>query len=349
MARAKRSTAAAGRKRKSTRRAAEERSFHVRDAAGPFVRGFGEAFYRPFREATGIRPVRVTGGVEPTGIIRKMVETGNYAWDVAAVSKSSQTWLAAEGLLEPIGVDTPGIRAIPAEYRTRYFVGNDVYANVIVYRRAAFAGREAPRHWADFWDVERFPGRRALRRHPIDTLEEALLADGVPGSRLYPLDVERAFRSLDRIRPHVATWWTGAAEQTRLLTSGAIDLCAISSIRARAALDAGVDVGVGWGQNIRTVEGWVILKGTPRADLCREFLRFIATAERQAAFTRHVNSNPTIPAAMRLVEPAHRALLPDFPANRRSAVASDAAFWGRRKDELIERFEAWFAAGAARR
>ena len=331
------------REAKRVKSGVDERFFHVRDAAGPFVRGFGEAFYKPFRAATGIWPIRVTGGVEPTGMIKSMVDDGRYAWDVAAISKASHAQLADEGYLETIGLDTPGIRGIPEGYRSPHFIGNDVYANVIAYRTKAFVGRRAPRNWADFWNVKAFPGRRSLRRHPIDTLEEALLADGVSPSRLYPLDVDRAFRSLDRIRPHIAIWWTGAAEQTRLLTSGKIDLCAISSIRARQAIDAGVDVGVAWGHNIRTVEGWCILKGSPKADLCREFIRFAASAERQAVFTRYVNSSPTIPGAARHIDPSRRDLLPDGPGHRRISVASDAEFWSRHKDALIARFEAWFA------
>ena len=328
--------------------AKDGRFFHVRDAAGPFSRGFAEAFYEPFQKETGIRPIPVTGGIEPTGMIKDMVQNGDYAWDIAAISRASNLQLVREGdFLEEIGLATPGIEAIPPAYRSPWFVGNDVYANVIAFRNAAFAGRPTPDSWADFWNVAAFPGRRSLRRHPIDTLEEALLADGVGPRELYPLDVDRAFRSLDRIRPHIARWWTGAAEQTELLTGGDIDLCAISSIRAREAIELGADVGVGWGQNIRTVEGWCILKGSPKAELCREFIRFVATAERQAVFPRHVGSSPTIPAATGLIAPAHQAHLPDLPAHRASAIHSDAEFWSRHKDALIARFEAWFAEGGS--
>ena len=65
-----------------------ENWFYVRDPAGPFVKAFTEAFYKPFYRETGIKPVRVTGGVEPTAMIRGMVDRRDYAWDVALVSKS---------------------------------------------------------------------------------------------------------------------------------------------------------------------------------------------------------------------------------------------------------------------
>lgn len=323
-----------------------DRFIFVRDAAGPFVKGFGEAFYRPFRKATGIRAIRVTGGIEPTGMIKAMVERKRYDWNVAVISKASHLQLVADGagFLEEIGLDTPAIRSIPRPYRSAHFIGSDVYANVIAYRKAAFARRAAPQSWADFWNVAKFPGRRSLRKHPIDTLEEALLADGVKPAQLYPLDVERGFRSLDRIHPHIAIWWSGAAQQVHLLTSGKIDLCAISSIRAQKAADEGVSVGVGWRQNIRTCEGWVIPKGTPKLDLCRAFIGFAADAQRQAVVARHVNSSPAIPGAVRFIDAERAAMMPDAPAHRRYAVESGAAFWSREKDRLIARFDSWFNA-----
>jgi putative spermidine/putrescine transport system substrate-binding protein len=52
--------------------------------------------------------------------------------------------------------------------------------------------------------VRRFPGPRSLRNHPVDNLEFALLADGAAMDKLYPIDMDRAFRKLDEIRQHVA-------------------------------------------------------------------------------------------------------------------------------------------------
>ena len=312
--------------------------FFVRDPAGPFVKAFTEAFYKPFFRATGIRPVRVSGGVEPTAMIRDMVDRRDYAWDVALVSKSCHLALTTDGAdyLEPL---EPVTTAMPAEYRSSFFSGNDVYANVLAYRTDSFAGRTAPGGWADFWNVGDFPGRRSLRNHPMDTVEEALLADGVALGQLCPYDLGRAFDSLASIRPYIDTWWSGAAIQTRLLTSGRIDLCAISSIRAQHAIESGAPVGIAWQGNIRSVEGWVILKGTPKRELCRRFVAFVADAQRQAVFARYINSSPTLPGAQAHLDPERAALMPD--AHRDQAAVSDAQYWAQHKDALVDRFTAW--------
>jgi putative spermidine/putrescine transport system substrate-binding protein len=318
-------------------------NFHVRDPAGPFAQGLRSGMYRPFQRATSIRPIRATGGIEPTGMIKAMVAERRYTWDVALISKSAHLNLMREdgGYLELLELTPAQFASLPALYCSPYFAGNDVYAMVTGYRADHFAGRKAPRHWADFWNVADFPGRRALRRHPIDTLEQALLADGVGPHALYPLDVDRAFASLDRIRPHVDVWWTEAAESSQLLASGQVQMCATTSIRVQKVIDAGAPVAIAWGQNIRSCEGWVILKDTPRLELCRRFVAFACDAARQAVFARHVNSSPTLPGAAALIAADRRAAMPD--AHRDGAVESDAGYWSREKDPLIDRFEAWFA------
>src|SRR5207249_4296993 len=83
-----------------------------------------------------------------------------------------------------------------------YGVGGFVWPTGIAYHTKKYNDENHPRSWAEFWDVKKFPGARALP-HPsylIGPLEMALVADGVPADKLYPLDVERAFRSLERIR-----------------------------------------------------------------------------------------------------------------------------------------------------
>ncbi|NJL18453.1 MAG: ATP-binding protein [Nitrospira sp.] len=51
--------------------------------------------------------------------------------------------------------------------------------------------------------MKSFPGQRSVRKHPIYALEMALIADGVPMDKLYPIDVDRAFKKLEELKPHV--------------------------------------------------------------------------------------------------------------------------------------------------
>ena len=132
--------------------------------------------------------------------------------------------------------------------------------------------------WADFWNVEKFPGRRSLRKNPIDSLEQALMADGVSIDQLYPLDVDRAFKSLDKIKQHVDVWWTGGAQSTQLLQSGEVDLISGWNARLQSAIDGGAPATIVWDQGLYSIEGWAIPKGCPRADAAKQFIKFCSTA-----------------------------------------------------------------------
>lgn len=302
--------------------------------------GFTEAFYAPFTASTGIMVERVVGGVEPTGLIRQMVAERDYRWDMALVSHAAHLQLAEAGALEELGQPTAAIATIPPSLRSPYFVGNDVLAVVLAVSLRAWP-QGGPEDWAGLWDPARFPGRRVLRAHPIDTLEMALLADGIVPEALYPLDVDRAFQNLDRIRPFVGEWWPRVNRTQELMAEHGAELIVTSSIRAQAAIDAGAAYRIAWGRNLRSCEGFLVLRGTPNAEACREFICFAASPERQAAFTAHVCAAPTIPSAHDLVPPDRAGLLPSHPPHQAQGVAIDSDFWSREKDFLERRFAEW--------
>src|SRR5207237_6279025 len=104
----------------------------------------------------------------------------------------------------------------PAEARAPYVFASSVYSTVLAYRKDAFKG-DHPKTWADFWDVKAFPGPRSLRNHPVDNLEAALMADGLAADKLYPIDVDRAFKKLDAIHRHINVWWTTGQQPAQLL------------------------------------------------------------------------------------------------------------------------------------
>jgi putative spermidine/putrescine transport system substrate-binding protein len=262
---------------------------------------------------------------------------------VAHLTLSAATQLTDGKLLEPLKIDTPEYRAMPAEYKTDYFSGTDVFSVVLAYRADSFQkkGLPEPTGWADFFDIKKFPVRRGMRKHPFDNIEIALLADGVPMDKLYPLDFERAYRKLDSVKKSIAAWWEGGAQSSQLLKTGEIDMTPAWNARAQAAIDDGAPVKIVWNQNIWVPEGFTILAGGPKADLAREFIKFTASPERQAVFTKHLSYGPVQPDAYKTI-PAERAkVLPTYPENMKSRVQVNDAFWSANKDKQVDRFNAW--------
>jgi putative spermidine/putrescine transport system substrate-binding protein len=312
----------------------------VSDSGGPFVQAFGEAYVKPFEREAGVRVAHVAHSAFPTALIKAMVETRSYDRDVLLAGVSVDQELAPVGMLEPIDWTGSDMADLMPAARRPTWMGNDVYATVLCYRKDRY-GASGPRTWADFWDVGKFPGRRALAKRPIDTLEQALLADGVTPEKLYPLDLDRAFAKLDKIKRHIAVWWTGGAQTTQLLESGEVDLIPTWNARAQVLVDAGKPVHIEWNEGLYSVEGWCIPKGTPRADLARRFVKFCANPRRQAEFTKYLAYGPTNPKAYEFI-PAERARhLPTAPENLKRMTLADAEWWGANKEKATERFEAW--------
>jgi putative spermidine/putrescine transport system substrate-binding protein len=152
---------------------------------------------------------------------------------------------------------------IMAQARKPDWMATDVCASVLGYRIDKYK-QNGPSSWADFWNVQKFPGRRAMHKHPIDTLEQALMADGVPMEKIYPIDMDRAFKKLDEIKQHVDVWWTGGAQSTQMLQTGEVDMLPIWNARAQVIIEAGGSVAISWNQGLYGLEGWVIPKGDPK-------------------------------------------------------------------------------------
>ncbi|WP_118180486.1 ABC transporter substrate-binding protein [Paraburkholderia phosphatilytica] len=316
----------------------------VRDDGGIYTKAYDAVFYRPFTEKTGIEVVGVQANAEPTAQIKSMVEAGSYTWDMAKISQPAILLLTTGGkeYLERHGLEAdPTIAKIPQQYMSPFGVGTNVYTTVLAYRTDAFKGRKAPASWADFWNVKDFPGRRALRKYPFDTVEESLMADGVPTSQVYPCNFDRAFASLDKIAKHVDVWWTSGAQVEQMLGSGEVDMVATWVSRPQSAIANGAPVAIVWNQNIWGVDNWSILKGTPNADACREFIKFASDPKRQASLVQYFPAGLTQPDAFSYVKPDVAKNCPTFPENIKTGLHIDAKYWQQNQSVALDRFNRW--------
>ena len=320
---------------------AQSKQLVVADPGGPYTAAYRKAFYDPFEKATGIKVVNVAREAQPVAQLTAMVKTRNFVWDVTTLTLQQDIPILEEGgLLEPLGLVPTEFKNMLAGAVTPSFLGVDVYATILAYRTDKYA-RNAPKTWADFWNVEKFPGRRSLRRNAIDTLEQALMADGVPMDKLYPLDLDRAFKSLDRIKKHVSVWWTSGAQAMQLIQSGEVDMISTWNARAQTAIEGGAPVAINWNQGLYSVEGWGVPKGNPKAAMARDFVKFCADAKLQSAFTDTLAYGPTALEAYKDIPPQRAAILPTAPANINQMRAPDGPWWHKNRLSVSDRFNAW--------
>ena len=319
---------------------AQPRTLFVNTWGGSWTSAQEAAYFKPFTEETGIR-IRTIAPVSYAKL-KAQVVAKSYEWDVTSIEQGELARADKEGLIEPI--DWAIVR------KDKLFAGAD-YANGIsacalgtnlAYRSDKYQNG-GPQSWADFWDVEKFPGPRAMINNPVRALVFALVADGVPVDQVFPLDIERAFRKLDRIKPHIKVWWTQGNQSQQLLRDGEVHMMAMWNARASELKAQGVPVELVWaGATIHTTM-WCVARGAPNRDLAWRFIEFASGARPQAEFCNRLFYGPTNPDAFKFLNPAFADQMPTYPPNAKVAVRPDSEWFAENAAKVQERFTQWVA------
>ena len=320
--------------------AAADDVLYVNSWGGAWNTAIQAAYFADFTAATGARVQMV----EPVSYakLKAQVQSGVYEWDVSDFASIGYYQALHEGLLEPIDRSAIDQAAYPPGNVSDHGVSGHALGTCLAYRRDKFPDG-GPRSWADFWDVRKFPGERALYNQSVPNLAFALLADGVPRESLFPLDVDRAFRKLDAIKPHIKVWWTQATQSRQLLEDGEVDMIAIWNAQAQMLADQGAPVEIVWNQAQKQTGWWFVAKGSPRAKLAWRFLDIVARPKPQAEFGRRMFYGPSNPAAYTFLSPEVTRKLPTNPAYAALTFEPDAQWLTPRMAELNERFAQWLA------
>lgn len=317
----------------------------VTDPGGSTQELFLAGFYKPFQEETGIEVAYSARPNQAMGQLKSMVLANNVEWDVTFLSDYLANVAVAENLLDPIdtsGMDPKLLEEMLPGTVNEYIVGGSMYGTVFGYNTDIWDAASAPQNWADFWDVEKFPGRRSMIGSGYGPIEQALLADGVPRDQLYPLDLDRAYAKLDEIRQHVTVWTTASAQQHQLLVNGEVDLIHGFANRIIAARDDGAKVAIQWRDGSVTHEGWVIPRGAKNRELALKFIEFALDAKRQGI--AHTTSGPSNSNATSYMSPEVARQLPTHPDNFAEAFQTNAKWLAENQAELTERWTRWRAS-----
>ncbi|ONG52927.1 spermidine/putrescine ABC transporter substrate-binding protein [Pseudoroseomonas deserti] len=323
---------------------AQQRDLTVVSWGGAYQDVQREIFFRPFQQSTSSRLLEETwdGGV---GVLRAKIQSGANNWDVVQVESEELLIGCEEGLFEKMDFSAIGgrDRFIP-EAVSECGVGNILYSFILAFDRARTPN--APQSWADFFDTQRFPGKRGLRRGPKATLEIALLADGVPPGEVYKLlatnaGVDRAFRKLDQLKPSII-WWERGSQPAQLLASGELAMTVAYNGRITAANQTdNRNFGISWRNNLFTLDSWVVMKGTPNRAAALNFINFVTQPARQAEMPPRIPYGPTARGAQDGLPAAVQANLPTTPANAEGALQISDQFWLDNLDKLNQRFNNW--------
>jgi putative spermidine/putrescine transport system substrate-binding protein len=307
-------------------------TLNVYDGGGGWGAAQKAAFFDPFEKESGIKVVRVP--VYPLGRIRAGIEAGAPPYDVFHLAGTTLPSFVKSGLLQKIDYsfceqsDLEGFTLIkPGEHLLPALVGSVIVA----FDDRAFP-KEKPSNWVDFWDVKRFPGLRSLNVGSTGptaaTFEIALLADGVAKDKLYPIDWDRAFRSLERLKPHVPKFWSGYGEGVQMLIDKTVAIASTWNGRVSDAQAQGAPLGMSWDQGILQGNGgWVVPRNAQNAENAFKFIAFAARADRQAEFSNLITYAPTNSKAYSMIKPERMPLLPTSSGLLEKQILQSAAWW----------------------
>lgn len=304
------------------------------------------AYFTPFTEKTknDFTFESYDGGIAK---LQAMVQAKNTTWDLIDLETNDAITACDEGLLQKFDVSTIGDTKdfLPGSI-LKCAVASMVWSTIYAYDSSKL--KTAPTAIADFFDVQKFPGKRGLRKSPKVAMEWALLADGVPKAELYkvlgtPAGVERAFKKLDTIKSSIV-WWEAGSQAPQLLADGAVAMVMAYNGRiADAVKKDGKPFKIVWDGQVYDYEWWAVPTGAKHAKTADEFIVFASQPQRYADLSKYIPYAPPRKEAIALVDKARLNDLPTAPANFKNAVQIDAAFWADNGDSLGKQFQTWMA------
>jgi putative spermidine/putrescine transport system substrate-binding protein len=308
---------------------------------GSWADAMRKAWFDPFTAQTGIK-VRTIDGPD-YGKIRAMVRADNTEWDVAEVNPDFQWIGPKEGLLEKLDfsiIPTDQLVKGP-NLLTDYSIPEAFWSRVIAYNTNKFSRDNHPKDFVEFWDTARFPGKRVFySKANGGAFEAALLADGVPADKLYPLDVDRALKKLDKIKDDVL-WYETNAQAVEYLQDQRGMLGLVADGRVKFIKDKGAPVEIEYAQSQLTWTSYVVIKGAPNKTGAMKLLAFMTSVEGQKAIGTAYTYGLVAPKAYDLLPPGRAELLSNGPQQQGKTILMNEKWWGENLTAAQEKMDAW--------
>ncbi|MBO9466334.1 extracellular solute-binding protein [Tropicibacter sp. R15_0] len=332
---------------------------------GAYQASQNKAYVEPYLAANpGVTVTWDESSGEAVAKLRAMDEAGNVTWDLVDVVASDSMRLCDEGLAEELAHDDVLASAPDGTSASDDFgdlIVSDCFVPQIVYSttfgyRTDLVGDTAPTEICAIFDLEAYPGKRALQKRPIDNMEWALYCDGVEKDAIYdtlstPEGVDRALAKLDTIKDQVV-WWTAGAETPQLLADGEVVMGSTYNGRLFSAIaEQNQPIGMLWDMQSFDLDGWIVPANLPADRKARvmDFLKFATDTQRLADQAKYISYGPARASSAPLVG-KHEELgidmaphMPTDPANAGNVHVYDYEWWADNRDDLDAKFQAWLA------
>ncbi|MFQ8431478.1 extracellular solute-binding protein [Amaricoccus sp. W119] len=323
-----------------------------------------KAYAEPYTEATGVRIIWDESSNEAVAKLRAMNEAGNVTWDLVDVLATDGIRLCDEGLaaeaefdewLAPAPDGTSASEDLGDNIVSDCHIPTNLYSTTVGYRTDVAAWNGAvPGDICAIFDLETFPGKRALEKRPINNLEWALICSGVPAAEVYdaletPEGIDQALAKLDTIKSETI-WWSAGAETPQLLADGEAVIGSTYNGRLFSVIEEQKQpVAMLWDYQVFDIDGFIVPADLPeeRLNRVKHFLRFATDTQHLADQAKFISYGPARASSQPLVG-NHVDLgidmaphMPTAPENAETGFLFNYTWWADNRDELDGRFQAW--------
>ncbi|HVI91050.1 MAG TPA: ABC transporter substrate-binding protein [Dongiaceae bacterium] len=316
-------------------------SIAVASYGGVYQDALRKAFYDPTAKDLNIKINEFTlSGITD---IRTQVKAGAIQWDVVELYGGQCQQAADEGLLEPLDYTVIHADGIPKDLVQSHWLGFTAYSTVLAYNKEKYKDNP-PKTWADFWDTKKFPGTRAVSGYGPDVnIEIALMADGVAKDKLYPADLDRAFKKLQDLKPDIAVFWQSGAQQAQLAQNQEVDMEAVWVSRIDAAIKGGAPFAYTYNQGVVDVECLVVPKGSKHKDLAMKVINDFVKPDLQANLPQYIPYGPANQKAYETgkITPEMTKNSVTAPDNFALQVVMNKPWWAANGQKAQERWDAF--------
>ncbi|MVA23872.1 extracellular solute-binding protein [Agrobacterium vitis] len=299
---------------------------------GNYQENQSKFWFKPYAEATGVKVTEAAG--YNFANLRVMIQSGNVEADLVDLSADSVNALAKADLLEPIDWDAvpQSCKAgIPEDMRHPYAFPTIQWAMVMAYNTKTYP--QAPKGWADFWNVEAFPGKRGSIGATRPPVEQAAMTENADLAKLYPFEIDKAFDKIGELGDNMV-FSDGYAKVVQFLADGEVDMIVIPNGRMVPLIAEGKPVAINWNQHLRFPNFFVIPKGAPHVEAAGNFLKWVCDPERLAALAKPTNYGPINTDAYKFIEPDVAPLLPGNPATAELGRVADTGWLGEHRQDI---------------
>ena len=265
------------------------------------------------------------------------------------------------GLLEPLDKSVVDNRSFAGILRDHpYFAGvGGIASEPLAYSTNTYTEETRPKTMKDFFDVENFPGIRALDSRGWTWLRYVTAAYwsenpehiGTTEGTLSPEQIDEAYTYLDAIQPHVDVYAASSSDCPTFLIVGEVDMCLTGNGRFGAAILNGDPLQMSWeAGHLMTTFAQVIPIGLREAEpekfeLTQLIMAYLSFPEINVRISGEIQYSPINQDSWSLLAGPEfdddRQFLPTSPVNAQYGWLVDEVWQAKAQGVETERFVAW--------